>query len=302
MAITRRLNYQHLLYFWAVVRAGSLTRACAELALSAPTISAQLRTFEERLGEKLLEKSGRRLVPTELGRVVYRYADEIFGLGQELQDALRQRPTRRPLRFVVGIDDVVPKETAQRLLEPALHLGQAVRLTCKEGTLDRLVADLAMHESDLVLSDAPMTPALNFRVYSHHLGSCAVGWMATPTVARTVRAGFPRSLDGAPILLPTADTALRRALDQWLNRHALRPVVLAEFEDSGLLREFARRGHGVAPVLSVQQEQFRRELGLARVGRADGVRAEFYAVVAERRIKHPAVAAVVEHARQLLAQ
>jgi len=300
MAIDRRLNYQHLLYFWSVVRTGSLTRACAELALSAPTISAQLRTLEERLGEKLLAKSGRTLVPTEMGRVVYSYADEIFGLGRELVEALEQRPTRRPLRFTVGVDDVVPKEIAQRLLEPVLHIAQPVRLSCREGTLDRLVADLAVHEIDLVLSDAPITPALNLRVYSHHLGTCEVAWMATTQLAKTLRRGFPKSLDGAPVLLPTSDTAIRRALDQWLDRHDVRPVVLGEFEDYGLLREFARAGHGFAPVPSVQEERFRREYGLVRIGPAKPVRGEFYAISVERRIKHPAISAVVNNSRRIL--
>ena len=302
MAISRKLNYQHLLYFWAVVRSGSLTRACTELSLSAPTISAQLRTFEERLGEKLLVKSGRTLVPTEIGRLVYRYADEIFALGQEMDEALKTLPRSRPLRFTVGIDDVVPKEIAQRLLEPALHLKQPVRLRCKEGTLDRLVAELAIHESDLVLSDAPITPALNLRVYSHPLGAMEVVWMATQGIARALRSGFPKSLTGAPVLLPTADTAIRRALDRWLDRHELRPMLLAEFEDYGLLREFARAGHGFAPVPSVHGRQFRREHKLVRIGPAQGVRVEFYAISVERRIKHPAVAAVVENARRIFAR
>src|SRR6185295_13482211 len=193
MAIVRRLNYQHLLYFWSVVRTGSLTRACEELALSAPTISAQLRTLEARLGEKLLAKSGRTLVPTEMGRLVYGYAEQIFGLGQELVEALENRPTARPLRLVVGIDDVLPKEIAYRILKPALAMKRPVRLSCREGTLERLVADLALHEVHVVLSDAPVTPSLNVRAYSHSLGTCGIIWMATPTLAKSRRRAFPKS-------------------------------------------------------------------------------------------------------------
>src|SRR5690606_20200799 len=184
----------HLLYFWSVVRTGSVSRASEELALSPPTISAQLRTLEERLGEKLLKKSGRGLVPTEVGRLVYDYADEIFELGRDLMEALEHRPTHRPLRLIVGIDDVVPKEIAQRLLDPALRLRQPIRITCREGTLERLVADLAVHEIDVVLSDAPVTPSLNVRVYSHRLGTSDECWMATPALAKTLRRGFPGSL------------------------------------------------------------------------------------------------------------
>lgn len=296
MATLRRLNYQHLLYFWSVVRTGSLTRACEELALSAPTISSQLRTLEARLGEKLLVKSGRTLVPTEVGRLVYSYADEIFGLGQDLLEALEHRPTTRPLRLVVGIDDVVPKEIAQRVLEPALRLKQPVRVVCREGTLERLVAELAVHEIDVVLSDAPITPSLAVRAYSHSLGGCKVVWMATPAVAKTLRRGFPGSLNSVPMLLPTDDTAIRRALDLWLARQDIRPLLVGEFEDYAMLREFARSGHGFAPVPSVLEEQFRREYGFASIGTVDGVHAEFYAISVERKIKHPAVAAMTGRA------
>jgi LysR family transcriptional activator of nhaA len=298
MAVIRRLNYQHLLYFWSVVRTGSLTRACEELALAAPTVSAQLRTLEARLGEKLLAKSGRKLVPTEVGRLVYSYADEIFTLGQDLLEALEHRPTARPLRLVVGIDDVVPKEIAYRILKPTLALQRPVRLLCREGTLDRLAADLAVHEIDVVLSDAPITPSLNVRAYSHTLGACEVPWMATPTLAKTLRRGFPKSLDGVPVLLPTDDTAIRRSLDLWLEKHDVHPIMIGEFEDYTMLREFARGGHGFAPVPSILEEQFRREYGFARIGIAAGVKSEFYAISIERKIKNPAVAALTANARE----
>jgi LysR family transcriptional activator of nhaA len=301
MAISRKLNYQHLLYFWSVVRTGSVTRAANELSLSTPTVSAQLRTLEERLGEKLLEKSGRKLVPTEVGRVVFTFAEQIFEVGRELLDALEQRPSRRPLRFTVGIDDVLPKEMAQRLLEPAMRMGQAVHLVCREGTLERLVASLAIHELDAVLSDAPASPTLNVRAYNHLLGTSGICWMATPAIASSLRRGFPRSLDGVPMLLPTDDTAIRRMLDQWLEQHELRPLLVGEFEDYALLREFARAGHGFAPVHAVQEAQFRREHGLQRVGEARPVTAQFFAISLERRIKHPALAAVVAGARRLFA-
>jgi len=298
MAVIRRLNYQHLLYFWSVVRTGSLTRACEELALSAPTISGQLRTLEARLGEKLLAKSGRTLIPTEVGRLVYSYADQIFGLGQDLLSALDHRPSARPLRLIVGVDDVLPKEIAYRILKPALNIKRPLRLSCREGTLERLVGDLAAHDVDVVLSDAPVTPSLNVRAYSHSLGTCEVLWMATPTLAKTLRRSFPKSLDGVPVLLPTDDTAIRRALDQWFEKHDVRPVLLSDFEDYAMLREFARAGHGFAPVPSILEEQFRREYGFARVGVANGVKAEFYAISVERRIKNPAVAEMTAHARE----
>lgn len=296
-----RLNYQHLLYFWAVVRTGSLRQACEELRLSAPTVSAQLRTFEERIGEKLLTKSGRRLVPTETGRLVFTYAEEIFGLGSDLLNALAQRPTHRPLRLAVGVDDVVPKEIARRLLEGVLSLNQPVQLVCREGTLPHLLALLQVHELDVVISDAPATPSLNIRSHNHLLGSCAESWMATPTLANGLNGSFPKSLDGAPMLLPTDDTAIRSSLDQWLDKQGVRPFVVGEFEDYALLREFARHGRGVAPVPEVLAEQFRQESGLIALGTAGRVRAEFYAISTERKLKHPAVIAIVEKAAELFA-
>jgi LysR family transcriptional activator of nhaA len=301
MAISRKLNYQHLLYFWSVVRTGSVTRAADELALSVPTVSAQIRSLEERLGEKLLAKSGRKLVPTEAGRVVYSFAEQIFGLGHELLDALAHRPSERPLRVTVGIDDVVPKEIAQRLLEPAMHLAQPVRLSCREGTLEHLLAKLAVHELDVVLSDAPVTPTLNVRAYNHLLGASGVCWMAAPAIAASLKRAFPDSLDGVQMLLPTDDTAIRRALDQWLEQHDVRPSLVGEFEDYALLREFVRAGHGFAPVPLVLERQFRREYGFQRVGAARPVTAQFFAISLERSVKHPAVAAIIAGARRIFA-
>lgn len=292
-----RLNYQHLLYFWAVVRTGSLTAACAELRLSAPTVSAQLRTFEERIGEQLLTRAGRKLVPTPTGRLVFRYAEDIFGLGTDLLNELAQRPTGRPLRVAVGIDDVVPKEIVQRLLSASLEQQIAVRLVCREGTLDQLLNALQVHELDVVLSDSPVTPSLNLRATNHLLGSCNEYWMAAPELAAQLADGFPRSLDGARVLLPTSDTAIRRALDQWLDKLGVRPFVVGEFEDYALLREFATSGAGVAPVPEVLVEQFEQQAGLVSLGPARKVRAEFYAISMERNIKHPAVLAISEAAQ-----
>ncbi|MFO1466460.1 MAG: transcriptional activator NhaR [Steroidobacteraceae bacterium] len=296
----KRLNYQHLLYFWTVVRAGSLTRACDELRLSPPTVSTQLRQLEQRLGTPLLERSGRRLTPTEAGKLVFRYAGEIFGLGRELLDTLEQRPTGQPMRLVVGVDDVLPKEIARRLIEPALALDVPVRLVCREAGLERLLADLAVHEIDVVLSDAPMMPSLSVRAYNHHLGTCGVEWLGAPALAAARRRGFPRSLAGAPVLLPTADTDLRRSLAQWFERFDLRPQIVGEFEDYALLREFGRAGRGLFPAPSVLAAQLRREGGLRLVGTAEGARSAFYAISGERRIKHPAVVAICESARREL--
>lgn len=296
------LNYHHLFYFWKVVRLGSITAACKELRLAPPTISAQLRSLEEQLGEQLLVRKGRTLVPTDVGQMVYGYAQQIFALGQELMDAVKQRPGERPIRLVVGVDDVLPKEIAQTLIEPALGLKQPVRLLCREGSLEPLLAALALHQLDVVLSDTPVTPSLNVRAYNHPLGECGVLWMGAPALAKAHRSGFPKSLDGAPVLLPTDDTAIRRDIDQWCDGQGIRPEMVAEFEDYGLLRAFGQQGTGLIPVPSVLEKVFKKQYGLESVGLADGVIVRFFAVSIERRIRHPAVAAICETARALFAR
>jgi len=294
------LNYHHLFYFWKVVRTGSITRACEELRLAPPTVSAQLRNLEDQLGEKLLRKSGRRLVPTEMGQIAFRYADEIFSLGQEMQDALKQRSTDKPVRLVVGVDDVLPKEIAQELIEPALHLARPVVLRCHEANLEALMVRLAIHEIDVVLSDAPVTPTLNVRAYNHLLGESGVVWIGVTNLARRYRRNFPRSLKGAPILLPTDDTAIRRKLDRWFDQNAVRPTLVGEFDDFALLRAFGQTGAGLFPIPRVLAKKFHTMYGFERIGEAVGVTGQFYAVSVERKLKNAAVIAICDSAREHL--
>ena len=292
------LNYHHLLYFWVVACHGSVTRAAAELRLAQSTVSTQLRTLEEVLGEKLFARTGRRLVLTDVGRLVFRYADEIFGLGRELLETVKDRPTGQPMRLTVGIADAVPKLIAYRLLGPALTGAEPVRIICREDKPDRLLAQLAVHGLDLVLSDAPIGPTTKVRAFNHLLGECGVTFFAAPALARTCRRGFPRSLGGAPMLLPTDNTALRRSLDDWFESEDIRPRVASEFEDSALLMAFGQAGMGLFPAPSAIERQVRSQYGVVVVGRLDTVRERFYAISGERRLKHPAVVAISEAARQ----
>ncbi len=292
------LNYHHLLYFWVVACHGSVTRAAAELRLAQSTVSTQLRTLENMLGEKLFARTGRRLVLTDVGRLVFRYADEIFGLGRELLETVKGRPTGQPMRLTVGIADAVPKLIAYRLLRPALAVAEPVRIICREDMPDRLLAELAVHGLDLVLSDTPIGPTTKVRAFNHLLGECGVTFFGTPALARTCRRGFPRSLGGAPMLLPTDNTALRRSLDDWFESEDIRPRVASEFEDSALLMAFGQAGMGLFPAPSAIERQVRSQYGVVVVGRLDTVRERFYAISGERRLKHPAVVAISEAARQ----
>ena len=292
------LNYHHLLYFWTVARKGSIVAASEELRLAAPTISNQIRKLEDSLGEKLLKRSGRALVLTDMGRIALRYADEIFSLGREFADTMRDRPTGRPLRFCVGIADVLPKLVAYKLLEPAFKLGIPVRIICREDRPDHLLADLAVHDLDVVLSDSPVSPSGNIRAFSHLLGECGVAFFATEGV-KADRRRFPKCVNGARLLVPTDNSAFRRNLDEWLAAHSLRPIVTGEFEDFALLRAFAEEGFGMFAAPSVVEKQLRR-YGFRRIGRTDEIRVRFYALSMERRVQHPAVAAICEAAQQQL--
>jgi LysR family transcriptional activator of nhaA len=268
--------------------------------LAQPTISGQIRTLENNLGEKLFARSGRSLVLTDVGRVVFRYAEEIFGLGRELMDTLRGQPTGRPIRFIVGVADVLPKLVAYRLLEPTVCLSEPVQIICREGRPDRLLAELAVHELDVVLSDAPIGPTVKVRAFSHFLGECGVSFFGAASLAAVHRRRFPRSLDGAPFLFPTDNAALRRSLDQWFDSQGIRPRVVGEFQDSALMKVFGQAGRGVFAAPSVIEAEVRRQYGVRLIGRTDHVRERFYAISVERKIKHPAVAAICEAAHQKL--
>jgi LysR family transcriptional activator of nhaA len=290
------LNYHHLFYFWTVAREGSIARASKELRLAQPTISGQLRALEGWAGGKVFQKAGRNLVMTDLGRVLYGYAEDIFTLGRELTDTLRGRPTGRPLRFVVGIADVLPKLIAYRLLAPALRLNQPVHIVCHEDTSEQLLARLALHEMDLVLSDAPINPALKVRGYSDLLGECGTTFFAEPRLAARLRRDFPKSLDGAPFLMPGEQTQARRALEQWFERQSIRPDVVGEFKDRALLNVFGGAGIGVFAEASALEQQIREQHGVEVVGRSRGIREQFYAIRVERKLQHPAAVAISEAA------
>ena len=294
------LNYHHLLYFWMVAREGTIARAGEQLRLAQPTISGQIRMLEEQLGEKLFERSGRNLVLTDVGRLVYEYADQIFALGREMLDTLKDRPTGKPMRFHVGVTDEVSKIMAYRFLRPALSIPSPVFMVCREGPLDRLLGDLAVHALDLVLADTPMASTIKVKAYSHPLGDSPISICATADLAAQYRKGFPRSLQGAPFLMPTEAKSLRRALEQWFDKENIRPKLAGEFDDSALLKTFGQAGAGLFAVPTAIEDEVVRQYGVAVVGQLDDVRERYFAISVERRLKHPAVVAISAAAHELL--
>jgi LysR family transcriptional activator of nhaA len=294
-------NYHHLHQFWTVVREGGVTRASEKLHVSQPTVSTQIRELEEALGEKLLTRSGRSVALTKVGRRVYRYADEIFGLGHELVESVKGQPTGSPPRLVVGLAMVVPKLVAYQILEPALRLPDPVRLDCLADTPERLLAELAIYALDMVLADAPAPPAVKVQAYSHFLGECGVSVFGAERLAAAHRRRFPTSLDGAPFLLPRKGSALRLSLQHWLEQNGIRPRIVGTVEDSALLKAFGQAGAGFFVMPSAIESEVRRQYRVRLLGRLNSVRQRFYAITVERKLVHPAVVAVAERARRLFA-
>ena len=292
------LNYHHLYYFWLVARDGSIARAAEQMHLAPPTISKQLKQLEVSFEDKLFDRVGRNLVLTEFGQTVFRYAEEIFSVGRELQDVVKGRPVGRPLRFEVGIPEVIPKLIAHRLLAPAFRLSEAMHVVCREGKHEELLAELAVHRLDIVFSDAPVSPTASVRAFNHLLGECGLSFFATTQLASKYRRKFPASLDLAPLLLPTEKTAVRRDLEQWFFAEDIRPSIVGEFEDTALMKVFGQDGIGLFPAPTVIEEEVCRQYKVRVVGRTDAVRERYYAISVERRLKHPAVLAICEAARE----
>ena len=296
------INYKHLHYFWVVAKQGGIARASERLHLTPQTISGQINLLEETLGEALFNKVGRNLELTEIGRLVLSYADEIFSLGSELEEALHNLPADRPMVFRVGVAEVVPKTIAHRLLAPALELPDAVRMVCKESSLDNLLGELALHRIDMVIADGPIPPGLNIRGYNHFLGECGVSFFALPKLAKTLRKNFPQSLNGSPILLPSEINVVQARLLKWLDGLHIYPRIIGEFDDSALMKVFGQAGAGIFVAPSAIADEVAKHYGVQVIGSTEAVREQFYAISIERRLSHPAVVAITETARAWLKQ
>lgn len=291
------LNYHHLFYFWTVARSGSIAEASRELRLSPPTISVQLKNLESVLGHALFERVGRRLELTDVGQEAYRYCEEIFRLGREFQKTLSDGTLARRRKVSVGVAEVVPKLIAERFIQPALDAQEGAMLECREAPLPELLSQLALHELDVVIADAPASPGARVKVFHHLLGECGLSVVAHPKWA-SLRKGFPHSLHGRPALLSASSTAVRRHIEGWLSSKGIEPDVVAEFEDSALLKVFGQRGRGFFWVPTVVEKEVCRQYDVVLLGRVAEVTERFYAITVERKLKHPAILAMVEEARE----
>mgnify|MGYP002632083115 CR=1 FL=1 len=294
------LNYHHLLYFWTVAREGSVTRASEKLHLAQPTISGQLKKLEESLGEKLYTRVGRDLVLTDVGKTVYRYADEIFSIGRELVDTIKGRPTGRGLRLVVGLPDGLPKLIAFRLLEPVLQMEEKVRIVCREGAMPDLLTRLATHELDVVFADSPASPLVSVRAFNHSLGECGIGVFGVPALCDRFSSDLPGSLNEAPFILPAEGTLMRRSVDQWIDEAKFYPEVVGEMDDTALMKVFAEAGVGFIPAPLAIAAEIEAQFGLHLLLEIPGAIERFFAITVQRRLQHPAVLAISQAAKNAL--
>jgi LysR family transcriptional activator of nhaA len=291
------LNYKHLHYFRTVAKTGAINRAAEKLHLTPQTLSGQISTFEARLGVTLFRRTGRRLELTDAGRTALSYADDIFLVGTELEEALQNRSGAPVHPFRVGIADVVPKVIAYQLLAPALTLEEPVKLICKEDRLEQLAAELSIHRLDMVLADRPLPSNMDIKGYSHPLGECGIAFLATRTLAGQLTVDFPACLQDTPLLIPGEDSALRVPLLRWLERKDIQPTIVGEFDDSALMSAFGQAGAGVFPVPLTTAAEVMRQYDVVEVGQTLDIRERFFAISVERRLSHPAVVAVSEAAR-----
>jgi len=292
------LNFKHLKYFWTVAKTGSIARASEQLHLTPQSISGQLTEFEERLGVELFRRTGRNRELTEAGRRILSYAEEIFAISNELIDALHVQRSRKSLTFRVGIADSVSKSIAYHLVEPALRLSEPVRLICREGRLAALLAELAIHHLDMIIADRPMPANLNVRGYSHLLGESGITFFGTEHLAGQLRGKFPTCLNGAPLLLPGEDAAIRPQLIQWFETNGLRPEILGEFDDSALMKAFGQAGAGLFVAPTTLASHVCEQYKTVAIGRIDTVIERLYAITTERRLTHPAIVAISKAARE----
>ena len=291
-----RLNYNHLYYFYAVATDGSISKASARLHLTPQTISSQITSFEAQIGFDLFDRKGKKMQQSEMGRLIYSYADDIFQLGDELKNVLKTQEPSHWQTLTVGITEVIPKTLAYQLLNPALNMVEPVRLVCHEGDQESLLADLAIDRLDLVLTDQPLQPGSLMKVYNHQLAKSGFSFFATKQLAFDRRKGFPQSLSGQPFLLQGKKSAVRQRLSSWFERHDIIPNIIAEFDDSALMKSFAQAGYGVFAGPTLIEKAIISQYKVRVIGRTEEVNEHYYVISPERRLKHPAIVEIVNGA------
>lgn len=292
------INYKHLRYFWMVAREGSIAQASKLLFLTPQTISGQLTQLEDQLGVKLFKKDGRNLKLTDAGELVQSYANEIFSLGNELQEVLHNKPSKRRPQLKAGIANSIPKSVAYHLLEPALHFDEPTKIVCREDNLGALLRELAEHKLDLVISDRPMPSDSTIKGFNHHLGECGVSFFCTRELRKNLKGLFPDCLDNAPLLLPGDSSSMHIKLKEWMNSKDIFPFVVAEFDDGALMKAFGQKGAGIFVAPTITAKEVEELYDVEIIGETTDVMEIFYAISIQRKVSHPVTNVILKTARK----
>ncbi len=300
----RHINYNHLLYFWTVATEGSVRAAAHKLNLTPQTISGQLKLLEDVVGETLFERSGRGLKITPAGKLLEQHADEIFKLGSELTHRIKAKGLGQSSMLNIGIVNSIPKLISYRILQPLITREDTLKLSCCESDLEHLITSLAVHKLDVILSDRPMPTNLNVKAFNHLLGSSKLAFFGQPDLIKRQSQqqtnAFPAILKQAPVLMPLHTNALRGSLEAWFDEHKLNPNIVAEFDDSALLKAFGQAGTGFFAAPSVIAEHIETMYGVRKIGEANTIRENYYLISSERHIKNPAVLEITHRAKHQL--
>lgn len=294
------LNYHHLYYFWVVAREESVTRASKSLKLSQPTVSAQIKSLEEALDIQLFDRIGKKIQLSDQGKLVYKFADEIFDTGRELMQTIKGKQTSRALKLEIGLSDVIPKLIAHRLIQIALDKFENLQIHCHEGKIGHLLFELSQHNLDIVISDSKSKSFLNTQVYNYHLGDSQISFFGTPKLIKKYGKKFPDCLHEAPLLLPAKESEIRRDVEDWLKKRKIEARLVAEFDDSALLKVFGQFSNGFFYGPTVLEKEIEKQYHVKKLGRLSGIKESFFAITAERKIVHPAVAEITKEAKKTL--
>jgi len=279
------LNFNHLYYFWQVCKQGSVVGAAEALFLTPQTITGQIKALEERLSGKLFKRKGRGLEPSELGHLVFRYADKMFMLSQEMLDIVNYQKESN-LLFDVGVADALSKRLVSQVLEAVVSDNEEIHLRCFESTHEMLLEQLSQHKLDMILSDCPVDSSQQEGLFSLKLGECAISFFCKTPAPELP---FPASLQQRRLLIPGRRSMLGRKLLNWFNTQGIQVEILGEFDDAALMKTFGMYHNAifVAPTLYLQD--IYADAGIVEIGRIEAVQEEYYVIFAERMIQHPAV-------------
>lgn len=279
------INFNHLYYFWQVCKAGSVVGAAEVLNLTPQTITGQIKVLEERLQGKVFKRQGRGLEPSELGQLVFRYADKMFQLSQEMLDIVNYRK-ESSLLFDVGVADVLSKTLVSQVLDTAVISEETIHLRCFESTHEMLLEQLSQHKLDMILSDCPIDSTQQEGLFSVKLGESRLSfWSRQPAPSRP----FPACLEQRKLLIPGRRSMAGRKLLSWLQAQELQVTILGEFDDAALMKAFGASHDVIFVAPTCYEQDFYRDSDIVKLGTLEHLLEEYHVIFAERMIQHPAV-------------